>query len=123
MGITKVLINRDTWDYFVRFVKMFVTSKDVGGKAKWFAAFLIAFLFGINGLNVINSYVGRDFMTAIENRNMGEFIRQALFYICVFAASTFVAVMHRYVEERLGMLWREWLTRRFITGYANHRVY
>jgi putative ATP-binding cassette transporter len=41
----------------------------------------------------------------------------------VFAASTVVAVIHRYVEERLGMLWREWLTRRFIIGYANDRVY
>ena len=72
---------------------------------------------------LLNSYVGRDFMTAIANRNMGEFIRQALFYLCVFAASTVVAVIHRYVEERLGMLWREWLTRGMFTQFLNHRMY
>lgn len=98
------LINRQTWDRFVQFVKVFATSKEVGGKAKWFFASLIAFLFGINGLNVLNSYVGRDFMTAIENRNRAGFISYALVYIGVFAASTLVAVIYRYIEERLGLL-------------------
>jgi len=116
-------IDRHFWNRFVLSVKNFVLAEEIGRKARWRFGVLFLFLFGINGLNVINSYVGRDFMTAIENRNLAEFIRQALFYIGVFAASTLVAVIHRYTEERLGMLWREWLTGRFITGYANHRVY
>ncbi len=116
-------IDRHFWRRFVQSVKNFVFAEQVGHKALWLFAVLFLFLFGINGLNVFNSYVGRDFMTAIENRNMSAFMQQALLYLCVFAASTFVAVIHRYVEERLGMLWREWLTRRFIIGYANDRVY
>lgn len=119
----RVPIDRHFWNRFVQSVKNFLLAEQVGRKARWLFAVLFLFLFGINGLNVINSYVGRDFMTAIENRNMAEFMRQALFYICVFAASTMVAVIHRYTEERLGMLWREWMTRRFIGAYANHRVY
>ncbi len=116
-------IDRHFWKRFIQSVKNFLFAEQVGLKARWFFAILFLFLFGINGLNVINSYVGRDFMTAIENRNMSGFIRQALFYLCVFAASTVVAVIHRYTEERLGMLWREWLTRRFIIAYADDRVY
>lgn len=116
-------VDRHFWKRFVQSVKNFLFAEQVGLKARGLFAVLFLFLFGINGLNVINSYVGRDFMTAIENRNMGEFIRQALFYLCVFAATTIVAVIHRYVEERLGMLWREWLTRRFIIAYADDRVY
>jgi len=117
------LINRRTWNRFVQCVKVFITSETAGRKAKWLFVLLIAFLLGINGLNVLNSYVGRDFMTAIEDRNRTEFIFQTLFYIVVFAASTLVAVIYRYTEERLGLLWREWATQRCILGYADKRVY
>ena len=99
---------------FVRAVRNFASS-EVGWKAKLMFAGLIALLFGINGMNVVNSYVGREFMTAIANRDKAEFIRQALFYIGVFAASTLVAVIARFTEERLGLLWREFLTRRAIS--------
>jgi putative ATP-binding cassette transporter len=95
----------------------------VGGKAKGLFILLILFLFGINGLNVVNSYVGRDFMTAIEHRELGAFARLALLYVGVFAASTIVAVYYRYAEERLGLLWRKWLTERAIVRYLDDRTY
>ena len=119
----KIQINRETWNRFVRCVKAFFTSREAGLKAKWLAAALIAFLFGINGLNVVNSYVGRDFMTAIEKRNQAEFIFQALLYIGVFAASTLIASIYRFTEERLGLMWRKWATQKAILGYADRRVY
>jgi putative ATP-binding cassette transporter len=123
MRTKKVQINRETWDRFVCCVKQFIKSEQVGGKAKWLVALLIAFLFGINGLNVLNSYVGRDFMTAIEDRNRAEFIYQALLYISLFAASTLVASIYRFTEERLGLLWRVWATQQAILGYADKRAY
>ena len=103
-------------------IRNFAASKD-GWKAKWMFAGLIALLFGINGMNVVNSYVGRDFMTAIADRNGAEFVRQAVFYVAVFAASTVVAVVARFAEERLGLLWREFITRRSITQYLTGDTY
>ena len=76
------------------------------------ASLLLVLLVTINGLNVVNSYVGRDFMTAIEQRDRARFVRQAILYVGVFAGSTVVAVLYRFIEERLGLLWRDWLTRR-----------
>ncbi|MCG6896080.1 MAG: ATP-binding cassette domain-containing protein [Thiocapsa sp.] len=109
----------------MRFVEMIgaLAGSEVGGKAKWLFALLILLLFGINGLNVLNSYVGRDFMTSIENRDMGRFGYFALLYVGVFAISTLVAVYYRYVEERLGLLWRNYLTRRAVMRYLDDRVY
>jgi putative ATP-binding cassette transporter len=107
---------------FVRAVRNFASS-EVGWKAKLMFVGLIALLFGINGMNVVNSYVGREFMTAIADRNKAEFLRQALFYIGVFAASTLVAVVSRFTEERLGLLWREFLTRRAVTLYLVNGTY
>jgi putative ATP-binding cassette transporter len=103
-------------------VRNFANS-EVGWKAKLMFAGLIALLCGVNGLNVVNSYVGRNFMTAIADRHKAEFIRQALFYLGVFAASTVVAVIARFTEERLGLLWREFLTRRAVTLYLANGAY
>jgi putative ATP-binding cassette transporter len=98
-------------------------SSDVGWKVKLMFAGIVVLLCGVSGLNVANSYVGRNFMTSIADRNKDEFIRQALFYIGVFGASTVVAVTVRFAEERLGLLWREFLTRRSVRLYLTNGTY
>ncbi|WP_045226592.1 ABC transporter ATP-binding protein/permease [Methyloterricola oryzae] len=107
---------------FVRAVRNFAASED-GWKAKLLFGGLFGLLFAINGMNVLNSYVGRDFMTAIADRNKAEFIRQALFYIGVFAGSTLVSVIARFAEERLGLLWRHFITRRAVVQYLEDGTY
>ncbi|NEJ24889.1 ABC transporter ATP-binding protein/permease [Rhizobium leguminosarum] len=107
---------------FVRAVKVFMTS-EVGGKAALMFAGLVALFLTLSSLNVANSYVGRNFMTAIANRQTPEFMRQAIFYIGVFAAFTIVAVVSRFIEERLALLWREFLTRRAVSLYLADRAY
>jgi vitamin B12/bleomycin/antimicrobial peptide transport system ATP-binding/permease protein len=119
----KLSFKRHRWDIFVRNLKMFVTAEQVGTKAKWLFASLALFLIVINVLNVVNSYVGRDFMTAIENRNFDEFVRTALLYVGVFAVSTVISVSYSFTEQRLGLIWRFWGTRDTILNYANNRVY
>jgi putative ATP-binding cassette transporter len=107
---------------FIRAVTDLLTS-EVRSRAIVLLAMLLAFALSVNGLNVVNSYVGRDFMTAIEHRDMAEFVRLAILYIGVFAATTAVAVFYRFIEERLGLLWRGWLTRRVTGRYLEERTY
>jgi putative ATP-binding cassette transporter len=107
---------------FTRAVRRFLTS-EVGGKAKGLLALLIGLLLAINALNVLNSYVNRDFMTAIEYRNTREFVAKTLLYVFVFAILTIAATIYRFSEERLGLLWREWLTRTMVHQYLSHRMY
>lgn len=107
---------------FLRSVQILLRS-EVGGKAKLMFAGLVALLFGLNGLNVINNYVGRNFMTAIAERQADEFIRQAVYYICVFAILTIVGVIARFTEERLALLWREFLTRRAVNLYLEEGTF
>lgn len=114
--------DRQTAAHFGRAVGDFAGS-EVGGRAKWMFAALLLLLFGINGMNVLNSYVNRDFMTAIADRQEAEFIRQALFYIAVFAGSTLLSVISRFTEERLALLWREFVTGRAIRRYLTDGAY
>jgi putative ATP-binding cassette transporter len=118
----EIKLNRQTAVRLGRAIRNFVTS-EVGGLAAALAGALLALLLAINGLNVVNSYVARYFMTAVEQRNAHEFIRQGALYVGVFAASTLVAVLQRFTEERLGLLWREWLTLRLVGAYLQGRLY
>jgi putative ATP-binding cassette transporter len=122
MNQQQIPFDKQTAVRFIQAVRIFANS-EFGWQAKLMFAGLMALLLGINGMNVLNSYVGRDFMTAIENRNKAEFIQEAAFYIGVFAASTIVAVVSRFTEERLGLLWREFLTRKATNMYLDEGTY
>ena len=114
--------SRETWHRFKRAVRTFLSSPAGKRGLGWFVL-LIVFLFAINGLNVLNSYVGRDFISAIEHKNRSSFISQAWLYAAVFALSTLVAVLYRFAEERLGLLWRDWQTHQLLNAYLDKRVY
>src|SRR6516225_2545587 len=114
--------NRQTLRRCIRSVKDLLTS-EVRWRAITLAALLVGFLLAVNGLNVVNSYVARDFMTAVVGRDMPGFTRQALLYLAVFAASTAVAVSQSFTEQRLGLLWRWRLTRRLTGLYLADRTY
>jgi len=114
--------SRQIFLQLVRAIMNFLKSP-VGSKAKWLAASLLVLMLTINGMNVLNSYVGRDFISAIETKNTGGFIFYAWMYVAVFAGSTLVATCLRFSEERLGLLWREYLTRRICSTYIDRRIY
>lgn len=94
-----------------------------GTRALILLVLLVSLLLVINGLNVLNSYVGRDFMSAIEHKNRAQFVVKAWLYIGVFALSTIAAVFYRFCEERLGLLWRNWQTRFLLDRYLALRAY
>ncbi len=122
MSAKRVPIDRQTWVRFSQSVRDLLNS-EVGTEAKIRFALLVTLLFGISGLNVVNSYVGRDFMTAIADRQMADFIWLAFLYIGVFAASTVVSVFNRFTEESLGLLWRRWFTGKIVSNYLSERTY
>src|SRR4029079_6824758 len=100
-----------------------VFKSPVRWRAGAFVGGLIAFLFVISSLDVIGSYVNRDFMTALEQRQGGRFFIIGLIYAGVFALMTSVAVMYRFTEERFGLFWRRWLTNYFLNRYLQNRAY
>jgi len=118
----KAALSRETLYRLGRVVRMFLRSR-VRTRARLLLAGLLILMLVINGMNVLNSYVGRDFFSAIEARDRVGFIRQAWLYVAVFAASTVVAMFFRYCEERLALLWREWQTQRVVRGYLDKHIY
>jgi putative ATP-binding cassette transporter len=115
-------INEQGWGLFIQLIRKFAASEQ-GGKAVALFALLIALLFGVNGFNIVSSYVGRDFMTAIADRKTPAYLWLALMYVGVFAGSTVVAVILRWAEESLDLVWRDWMTRKFMELYLRYPTY
>ena len=115
-------LSQKPWSRIIRITRPVFASDIRWYAIAWLVA-LLALVLGVVGLNVVNGYVNRDFMTAIDNRNSEAARREAIRYLLVFAASTAVAVFAKFAEERLGILWRGWLTGHLIDKYLKNRAY
>jgi vitamin B12/bleomycin/antimicrobial peptide transport system ATP-binding/permease protein len=106
------------WTRSVRTIRLFFSSERRWQAIAWFAL-LLTLLLALSILNVVNSYVGRYFMTAISDRKWRGFLTFAAIYVLVFAVSTIMSAFYRFSEERLRLLWRGWLTRLLIDLYMS----
>ena len=122
MNESNTHLNRQTFRRLLAGIGMFLKSP-VGGKARWLLVALFVLMFGINVMNVANSFVGRYFMSSIERRDSEGFIHFAWLYVVVFTGSTLIGVMFRFTEERLGLLWRDYLTHRITGAFIDRRLY
>src|SRR5262245_53738711 len=80
-------------------------------------ALIIGLLLAVNGLNVLNSYFGRDMMNALEKGNAHAFGLWLFGFAAMFFLITVVQVSARFFEERLVLLLRDGLTRYLIGRY------
>ncbi|MFT3990334.1 MAG: SbmA/BacA-like family transporter [Luteolibacter sp.] len=118
----KAKLLRDTCRRLKAVLTLLVKSES-GPKAVGLFTTLLIMMLVISGLNVLNSYVGRDFMSAIEHKDMRTFNGYAMMFVGVLSALTVAAVFYRFAEERLGLLWREQLTRHLLDTYLSDRTY
>lgn len=108
--------NRNAWARLVTISRPFFVSG-----LRWRAAgalgVIVSTLILLNALNVANSFVGGSFISAISDRQTARYFKFSLLYLAVFAASTLVGVFGQFVQDRLALLWREWLTGHLIDRY------
>ena len=123
MTQNRLPITRENLSRIWSLIRALAADPGAGPKATRMFAGLCGFLLTLNGLNVLNSYIGRDFMTAIADHNMAGFWKYLFLTLLVFGLLTLFAVLQRYLEESLGLIWRKWLTWRLFRRYAEHRVY
>ena len=110
------------WTRIFRITKPLFTSEVKWKALGWLGALLIL-MFSVTYLNIQISFVNRDFMTALTERNSVVYRQEAIRYVLFFAIITAVAVSVRFAEERLGLLWRNWLTGHLLDKYLASRAY
>ena len=72
---------------------------------------------------MLMSYVARDFMTAIAKKDAPAYLQSLWLYLGTFALAIPLGVYYRWTEERLALLWREWMAQHLIKRYFNNRAY
>ena len=116
------VFDRHLWKRYWQMAKIYWLSEE-----KWRAsgvlALLLLLLFSFTALNVVLNFVGRDFMTALSEKNLPAFNKNLLIYLGVFIIATPVSVFYAFVRRYLGVIWRLWLTNHFLDRYFHNRAY
>lgn len=84
---------------------------------------LISLLVAVNGLNIVLSFCNRDMMNALQAKQIPEFWQAITILASVFIVGIPIVVCYRYVRDRLGNAWREWLTGEIMTRYFKDRKF
>ncbi len=92
-------------------------------KARGFLIALLLLALAVGGVQVLMSYAGRDFFTAIERKQPAAYWVGLAWYLGTFALAVPIGVFYRWVEERLALLWREWMAQHLVKRYFNNRAY
>jgi putative ATP-binding cassette transporter len=77
----------------------------------------------VTGINVALSYIGNYFTNALVKKNQDLAYLFVAVYFCSFLAGIPVVAMYSYVQDYLGMRWREWMTDEFLGNYFQNRHY
>ncbi len=85
--------------------------------------FLLFLLFTVNGLNVILSYTFRLVDNSLIAKDSNLFWQTMIIYGIVLVVAIPIIVAYFYVRQKLGLLWREWLTKHFLNRYFSQRSY
>ncbi len=92
-------------------------------KARGYLIALLMMALAVGGVQVLMSYAGRDFMTAIARKDPAAYWVALGWYLGTFALAIPIGVFYRWVEERLALLWREWMAQHMVKRYLNNRAY
>ncbi|MGB7442608.1 MAG: ABC transporter ATP-binding protein/permease [Coleofasciculaceae cyanobacterium] len=91
---------------------------------QWGILSLLLFLsLSVSGLNIIISYVGNFFNTALAEKDQPTFWLFLFVYAGVFVVGTPIVVIYGYVRDKLALYWREWMTNSFLQKYFRNRAY
>ena len=77
----------------------------------------------VTGINVAFSYIGNYFTNALVKKNQDLAYLFVTVYFVGFLAGIPIVAMYGYVQDYLGMRWREWMTGDFLSNYFQNRSY
>lgn len=107
---------------WLRVCKLWFQSEE-RWKARGYAIGTIATSLMTTGLMVQVSYAQRNFQTAMSEKDGPKFTAAVWQFVGVILAATPMFAFADYVEARLKLEWRRWLTVRLLTAYFADRAF
>ncbi|CAB1097232.1 ABC [Ectocarpus sp. CCAP 1310/34] len=91
--------------------------------ARWLLATVVALTLLNSGVSVAFSYIGRDFWTALSNKDPAQFNIMLQRFLLALIAGVPVTVFYRFERQKLALSWREWMTKRVMEIYYSGQTY
>jgi putative ATP-binding cassette transporter len=118
--------NRQMWQKFLVLVKPYWFSEQKW-KARGLLFLLLLLALAVNVLNVGISFIFRDIDTSLakfpQTKDATIFWRAISIYAGFLVIGTPIVVMFGYLQDKLGLYWREWMTNRILNQYLQNRAY
>ena len=86
-------------------------------------AVVLLLSFSVTGINVAFSYISNYFTNALVKKNQDMAYLFVAVYFCGFLVGIPIVALYSYVQNYLGMRWREWMTGEFLNNYFKNRNY
>ncbi|MCG5058933.1 MAG: ABC transporter ATP-binding protein/permease [Limnoraphis sp. WC205] len=84
---------------------------------------LLFLLFASTGIKITISYALRFITTALNQRNAEDFWQSVIILAIIFLIATPIFVIYKYTQKKLGVLWREWLSKDCLHLYFHQQAY
>jgi len=84
---------------------------------------IVLMLLAVNGINAGIGFIARDLTNALVAKQQDGFYRILIIYACCFVVALPIRVTQLFVTAKLGLIWRNWLSRSLIADYMSNRAY
>ena len=112
---------------FVLGVASFTAFRNQLKQRRWLHWLLLAaivlMLLAVNGINAGIGFIARDLTNALVEQQEDNFYRILIIYACCFVVALPIRVSQIFFTFKLGIIWRDWLTRALISDYMSNRAY
>ncbi len=97
------------------------------GEEKWSARGLlllnVLLLLAYTGLSVVLNAKQGALISSLSARDEPRFWQAVQIFIVVLVLYAPLFASYNYLQNRLGLFWRRWLTNRFLTNYFSHQAF
>lgn len=101
-----------------------IRSKLKGRWRQWLLlGFILFLLLASTGIKILNSYALNLITTALNQRNEQGFWQSLIILGIIFLISIPTFVVYNFLQKKIGLSWREWLSKNLIDFYFNQRSY
>ena len=97
----------------------YFTSPESRGNAWLQLGGVLAFTLAGTGVSVWFNFLGRDFFNALSERNEAAFWHQLWTYLGGFLVGIPVFVLKDYIQGKMALDWRQWMTRQLLDEYLD----
>jgi len=88
-----------------------------------FLGVIVLMLLAVNGINAGIGFIARDLTNALVEKQEDGFYRILGIYACCFAIALPIRVSQIFFTYKLGIIWREWLSKSLVKDYMTNKAY